>query len=199
MRFKIGSYPDSPDFMPAPDWRLLPRLGAVGFGVRAVLVYVVLRMLLSSAWAAAGRPVDPYPVGSWGLGLLLVAIICVHELIHAVATPGWGRSDRCVLGFHTRFVMPYVYYTGALSPGRYALVGLSPFFVITCLPVLAGCAGVKIPALIVAASWWNALLSTLDLMFACRVWLHVPRGAIMRGKGGDVYWQDKRPEAPGTT
>jgi hypothetical protein len=198
MRLRFGPVPDDVGF--APEHGGWTRLKEPSFGwmlVAALPVSIVLVAGMSLAWGAVARvrgisgesTVVVSPVGVV-LSLLAVgALILAHELAHAVALPSGGLTEATTLGFWPRTATPYVSYEGELSRNRQIVVGLTPFLVLSVVPIAIGLCFSIAPLWLVALSAVNAFGASGDLIGAGLIALQVPASGIVRNKGLDTWWR----------
>jgi hypothetical protein len=74
----------------------------------------------------------------WTTLLIVVFATPLHELVHALATLGWGCSDQTVIGLQRSqgLLLPYMYDDGSQPLMRMLLTGLAPLLILTALPAL---------------------------------------------------------------
>ncbi len=195
MRFHLGPIPD--EFVPDSSWRPIREPGPV------LLQFLALPIGLGGAWGVAfcwqrlGVPALHLP-GSQEI-LLAIAVflslpvlIVVHELLHAVVHPGFGRSPATVLGAWPRRLLFYAHYSGPLTRERFLLVFATPFLGITALPLAFASVGGIPPYWTLAAAWfstWNALFACGDCFGFALILCQVPRGASVQNQGWRTYWK----------
>ena len=195
MRFVLGPIPEDTGFRPLEaGWRKHKELGAVlllSLSVpMAFLVGLSLLWLYKSCVRPSGLPIDT------DLMLLTFALLLLpHEAVHAVATPGWGRSNRTVLGFWTKRALPYAAYLGEWTRGQALWCLLAPFAVLSVVPLsVILVAGYDNPALFQFFAV-NAVASSGDFLQVPMLLLGIPRGATLRNKGWQTYWRETQPSA----
>jgi hypothetical protein len=124
------------------------------------------------------------------LSLLAVgALILAHELAHAAALPAGGLTAATTLGFWPKTATPYVCYEGELSRTRQIVVGISPFLILSVVPIIVGLCFSVAPFWLVALSAVNAFGASGDLIGAGLIALQVPASGIVRNKGLDTWWR----------
>lgn len=200
MRFHVGPVPDDPDFRPdGPDWR---KIREPSFGVLMLLALptsVLLAAGMLAAWAAVAGVSSESSQVVIGLGTMvflvaaIVALVAVHELTHAFALPKCGLTSATVAGFWPQKLTPYVSHEGELSRGRYIAVGLSPFVLLSLVPLFVGALFAWAPTWLVALSTLNAFAASGDLIGGALLAYQTPRGAVVRSKGLETWWRASDP------
>jgi hypothetical protein len=190
MRFHLGAIPESPNFTAHGYWQALReptpwvmQLVAlpIGVGSAAVVAYLWLVLTPLPATALIGTPLT--------LLLSLVALVPVHEFIHACMHPMAGRSSRSILGFWPSRALFYVHYDGELSRNRFVVIMLMPFLVITFVPLLVGGATRTAPSWLAVVSFFNALLASGDIFGVAMVLFQIPPSATVRNQGWRTHWR----------
>ena len=196
MRLHLGPIPEDATFHPEQGpWR---RLREPSFGVLmliASLVGVLVVFAMVRAWGALARLHETTEIALVTLSpvtLLLSlgalgALIAVHEILHALALPGLGRTPATIVGFWPEKITPYVTYEGELSRHRFIGVGLTPFVALSAMPLLMGVI-VWMPAWVIILSTINGFASSADLINAVLLLVQTPRSAIVRNKGLETWW-----------
>lgn len=211
MRFVIGPPPDSPDFAPERDgWKRvrlpspgqlmvvgsalgIPLGGLMIWGWRSVSAHPPdLRFQLPGlGWAAA----IVAPILLLLIGLLLFGgLIVVHELLHALASPGLGLSSKTILGIWPSRMMPYADYQGAIPCWRCHVVALAPFVLLSLLPWAVSFAIGQASIFWFAVSLLNALVCGGDVLMGLAIAAQVPLDAMVRNKGWQAWWLPRRGE-----
>lgn len=194
MRFRLGTMPESPEFLPEADgWRLAREPSPPVTLLCALPISAVLLLGLGIAWSGVARLAGVS--GEMRFGLLTVAgvflvIVPLHELVHAVCHPGRGGAAASVLGFWPRLFVPYAYYDDEMSRNRFLLVMVAPFLVLSPAPLLVTAVFAVTPAFLVTLSAVNALGSSVDLLGFALLGLQAPSSARVRNKGPRTWWRD---------
>lgn len=114
------------------------------------------------------------------LALPLAVYFLAHELVHVLAAPSFGLTDRSVIGLWPAGGVAYSHYDGEMSRGRWLAVLLMPFLALSVLPLgVAAVSGWNSPYL-AALSLVNAVGSYVDLYNAGYILFKVPAGACVR-------------------
>ncbi len=126
MRFHIGTVPETPDFQPDGRWKPLCEPTPWVLQLLALPIGVVACVSIGWLWILL-TPLHELPLDSPVMALgILVAIVPVHELIHAAVHPQLGRTNDSVLGFWPSRLMFYAHYIGAVSRNRFIAIALMP-------------------------------------------------------------------------
>ncbi|MCM8750346.1 DUF3267 domain-containing protein [Thermomicrobiaceae bacterium CFH 74404] len=193
MRWHVGPPPRDELFDPAPPWRRLrePRQIAVSImlslplGLLAALAILVL----GAALAPQRQTVLVFSVRFLPFVAFVLAVVAVHELLHAVTFPGSLRSPHVVLGFWPRALLFYAHYSGELSRERFLLTLICPFAVMSAASLLLSTIDPAHQGLWLSAGAFNAFASSMDLFGFVLIAIQVPRGARLRNQGSVTYWK----------
>ena len=139
MRFHVGAIPID-DFEPDDSWQSLREPGPLLMQLFALPIAVVLLLVFGVFWKDY-LAIEPLEIPSeytvlFGLATIasLPLLVVVHELLHAVAHPGYGRQSATIIGAWPQKMLFYAHYCGELSRNRFLLVFAMPFVVISLLP-----------------------------------------------------------------
>ena len=197
MIFKLGPLPESPEFTPDGNWILLREPSLLGFQVRAIPIAIVTTALLAVFWIiltpikhVVGTLTFPLPISKFIVCLL--GVVIVHELIHASVHPKIGISENTVIGFWPLRMFIYTIYVGELTRNRCVAILITPFTVISVIPLIFA-------TIVQMTSFWVAYISILNGLLACGDILaaimtirYFPNGAIIRTKGWLTYWKPRK-------
>ncbi|HKW30603.1 MAG TPA: DUF3267 domain-containing protein [Verrucomicrobiae bacterium] len=205
MRLHLGAVPISPDFVPDSRWKPLRECSPARMHFIALPLGTVVVVLLAWFWfvftplRAVPSKFSPIflvhsyldlPVSSF---LLFVAgvfgLLIIHELLHAVLNPLAGCSHKTVLGFWPSLLLFYNYYDGELSRNRFIAIALTPFIVLSLVPLTVATCGQFMSGWAAIMSCINALGSSADMLGAGMLLFQVPRAAVVRNKGWKSYWR----------
>jgi hypothetical protein len=197
MIFKFGPFPDAPEFTPDDSWILLSEPSPWGFQLRAIPIAVITTAILASLWIVL-TPVwhviatmtFPLPISKFIA--CLVGVLVTHEIIHTLAHPKVGISDKTLIGFWPSRMFVYAMYVGELSRSRCLTILIMPFFIISIIPLVFA-------AITQLTSFWIAYISILNGLLACGDILAVsmtirllPNDAIIRTKGWSTFWKSRK-------
>ena len=188
MRFVFGPVPDDPAFEPEKSgWRSFREPDPVMLNLLALPVaFVLLGGLVVYIKAATVVPLKEVVLRVFPAFLIIIPL---HELLHALVTPRFGTTPQTYMGCWPARALFYAHYIGELSARRFFAVLLTPFIVITVIPLAV------ITALDVHAPWTAAMAlangvgAAGDLLGLFVMGAQVPRGSIVRNKGWRTYWR----------
>ncbi len=132
----------------------------------------------------------------WGAILVVLVIyIPLHELLHLLGQPEWGRSNRSVVIVWPARLRFGVYYDGCMSRRRWIAMRLIPLVVLSVLPAgLLALLGVQtlgieldigLQVLVIV----NALGSGGDVIAVLLVLKQVPPSGQLCFQAGRAYWR----------
>ena len=194
MRFINGPIPESQTFDPvATGWTLLQAPHSRRFVAVALLCtvpFVLAATLLFLHDAPALRAlfrIQPWSLGGFLLGLL--ALVPVHEFIHAFAYGRSLRSSHLIMGLWLERGIPYVLCDEPLPRRRVLLMVAAPFGVLTVLPLLI------VPVLsgplltcVLFFSLLHAALCVGDAATFLRLLRQTSPRARIHNQGWETYW-----------
>lgn len=166
---------------PAPSEKQVQSYGLMASFVGMFLVSIVLQR-------------EFVPDAFWLTFSILVFTMPIHEFIHAFSTPGWGLTNRTVIGLQTQkgLLMPYVYFDGEQPLWRFLLTGVAPTILLTLLPILL----VRFASLSHSCrvglgflSFFNMSISGGDLILFTWLSTHLHRRTYVRQNGWKLYWR----------
>lgn len=158
----------------------------------ALPIGVGLFLPVGALWIwATPLPTDFFDSPSFPILALpsLVALVAVHELIHAMVHPQGGKSDKTVVGFWPSRLLFYAAYDGELTRNRFIAILAMPTLVLTVLPLLL--------AIVTRQSHWLvAWLSSMNVLFACGdvfgillLAFQIPARTVCHNSGWRTYWR----------
>ena len=159
MRLHLGPIPDA--FTPDSSWRPIREPGPLVMQLFAIPIGIGMALLVGYCWQWL-RLSSSFHVSKGhavfflvGLVLSFPMLIVVHELLHAIVHPQFGRSRATILGaWPSRFLF-YAHYSGPLTRNRFLAVFAMPFLIITVLPLAVGAIGVLPPVVTPAAAGFS--------------------------------------------
>ena len=189
MRLIFGDPPAAPGPPAGAGWRRMPALGPKRIQNYGLLVSLGGMLLVGALLRGAIRPSSLWTT----IGLLLI-VLPLHELIHALATPGWGSSRHTILGVQRGkgLLLPYMTYTDSQPVGHMLLTGLAPLLLLSVLPVILILLAPLGPALradLGFLAFFNMAISGGDLVNFFLIFQQIPRGARVQGVGWALYWR----------
>lgn len=204
MKFRFGPPPETSDFTPDDSWQPLNEPGTktflwvvLPFGLFGVSALFILWFCLTDLTWNDFLYWFFYQSSVLSITSLTIGIIIVHELIHALFHPGYGLTSNTTFGLWLSKGSFYVHWHGEMSRNR-AIVGcVSPFLVLSVLPLLvclvpctrSFCLYDSTVAMLCYISLINTFFASADLMGARMFFLQIPKDGIIRNKGYYTYWQ----------
>lgn len=190
MRFRFGAIPESPDFEPERPWQALREPSPIVAQFVAFPIGCVVVIVLGILWVVL-TPSQILPENmSIGSFIASVAgITVVHELLHAAAHPGQGRSDSSVLGIWPKMMVFYAHYDGELSRNRFVVILITPFLVISVVPLMLSAVTQVGSAWAAYVSLLNAFLTCVDIFGTIVLWWQVPVASTLRNQQWYTYWK----------
>ena len=188
----------------AQGWRAIRSpAGRLGYGLAALVGLVLLGGLCSvlSLWSFAVGDRGGYATGgesatSWRAVLLvLVVYIPLHELLHLLGQPGWGRSNQSVVVLWPARLRFGVYYEGCMSRRRWLAMRLAPVIALSALPagllalIKLWPQNVELEIGLQVLMLVNALGSGGDVVAALLVLRQVPPTGQLCFRAGRAYWR----------
>ena len=202
MRFHIGAVPEDPSFQPeAEGWSSLDEPGPVAVQWIAIPIAVVVAIFLMACFNAAiprGIYQSKLVILSfqiWQPFLAIMLLVPLHEIIHAFCYPHYGATDQTLIGVWPQKILVYAFYQGAMTRARFIITMLTPFLVLSFLPVFSVALFRQPPlsgeflTFLIVASILNGIASSADILAAALVFWRLPRQAVIRTKGWKSYWK----------
>ncbi len=199
MRFMLGPMPENSQFDPkAEGWVAVREPGPIKIQLIAIPVVVSIALLFQLAFWLAGVDISPLSnIKNAPIALaIMLGIVPIHELLHLVCFPGFGLSEKSIVGFWPKMFIPYVHYDGILSKKRFMLIVSCPFVVLSITPLLSSFIKPDIAVVIVAVSYLNCLVCGVDLISIFLVVKQVPSDAVVRNNGLHSYWRKQYRKNP---
>jgi hypothetical protein len=207
MRFRYGAVPDDVNFQPEAEggWSGIRDLGPIALQLGAIPVAVLIVAVLFGL-LVVGLPRGVYPANQltlripfWQSVLIVVGLLPVHELLHALCTPGWGRSPNTVIGLWPSKFLLYAYYQGEMSRNRFLLTLLAPFSLLSLAPLAIIASFRTVPLSmdllvpLILLSLLNGIASSGDILGFGLVVTQIPASAIIRNKAWETFWRAAKP------
>ncbi|MSR57765.1 MAG: DUF3267 domain-containing protein [Planctomycetaceae bacterium] len=207
MRLHLGAPPLSPDFDPERDgWSKLREPSPLWLQHVALPVAIVTATVLGFAWSrltpmsssgfsmtvdGRGGAMPSWLVGILGMAVVagcFLALIAVHEFLHALAMPHYGLTRQTLIGVWPSRLLFYAAYLGPMPRNHFLWVFAVPFLVLSLVPLL-GCMLLRIgPAAVVVVSVINGACACGDLLGIAMIAWQVPRDALVRNQGWQTWW-----------
>lgn len=192
MRFKLGAIPKSDDFVPDESWKPLrepspsiTQLIVLPLGGVCFVLFVVLWLRLTDLNT---EQLNSDAFVFTGL-LLFIPLTAVHELIHALFHPQYGKSDRSIIGFWPAPLMFYAHYNGKLTHNRFLTILAMPMIVLTILQLLVALMTGHANGDVEGVSTWNSLFACVDMFGISLLCFQMPHNAICHNQDWKTYWR----------
>jgi hypothetical protein len=194
MRFHLGPIPKTEsDELPLGEWTplrhdfgpLVMQLFAWPIGGIAFVIVGWLWLHETSAMKHLGN--NPRLL-AFVLVVAMLALIPVHEFLHALIHPRFGMSRKTVLGAWPTHLLFYAHYDGPMSRERLATCTATPFLIMTVAPLLISIIAGHASIVIAFVSTVNALASGADIFAVGTLLWQVPRRTKIFNQGWRTYW-----------
>ena len=125
------------------------------------------------------------PMLLWGLLAMFVSIV-PHEIIHGLVMGG----EEMLIYFSPKNLMAFVLLQTPMTKARFFLTCIAPSFVLGWLPFIFAMMfpNLAISGFLTAMSFFGVLVGIGDLMKIFLAAVQVPKGGIIQGSGGYLYW-----------
>jgi hypothetical protein len=189
MKFKLGPLPENDDFNPSElGWRRLTEPGPILLQALAIPTAVVM-LVLAFFFYTIFIGEDEFRIDMTLVWWAIVILTPIHEFVHAISTPSWGMSDKTVVGFWPRKILPYTLYTDAWNRSRVIWFLIMPFVILSVLPATGMCFWKLDSPVLYHFILINAGLSSGDILQVPIFLFQVPRHAVIKNKGWNSYWR----------
>jgi hypothetical protein len=205
MRLQFGDSPKTEEMSPEEqNWQIIhsPRarptywLAALIGLALSIGLCVGLGLLSGVLGDRRGMATAGDSAMSWWVALsVLVVYIPLHELLHLLGQPEWGRSSRSVVVVWPARLRFGVYYEGCMSRRRWVGMRLAPLVMLSVLPAgllallqvhpLSVELEIGLQILMVV----NALGSGGDVIAVLLVLAQVPPSGQLCFRAGRAYWR----------
>lgn len=190
MRFCLGPIPTTHDFSPTEEgWHLIqtPNLLKLQF-LATPFIILSFVCITGLVWIFLPIQIDQFSLIDFMLTFVL--LIPIRIIIFMLFHPHQGRSSKSIVGFtFNQLMLVYIYYSGALPRGRAVLIFLSPFLILSIVPLsiasIFGIGWIGLAYVIVL----GGLMGSYDLFIALIILHNVPCQAIIRCQGLETYWK----------
>ena len=209
MRFRYGPIPEDDVFDPeAQGWSDLREPSPLIVNILAIPVAILLisatGYAISLAWPGGFQAImeevlEQSSINPFLVSLVIVLIsIPVHELVHLIIHPEFGRSNKSVFGLWLSRGMFYAHYEGAVTRNRFLSILAAPYLVLAWLPVIViAIFGTSVPieyvVILVLMALINCALPAGDMLGFFLLMSQVPSTACVKNKGWKSYWKQGVP------
>jgi len=126
---------------------------------------------------------------NFGVIILLILIIVLHEILHLLFIPNFIRSDKTYVGLI--WLGGFVVTEEELSKARYILITIAPFIIVSIIaPLILGAFGLLTTPLKLFVLL-NALASSVDMLSLLFIIKQVPNNSVLRQNGLKTYWIER--------
>lgn len=189
MKFSLGRIPEDATFSPEEGgWTPMKEPSPWLAQLLAVPIGGATAVALLFLWASSVARPRLEADWRWVIGWA-VAMVVLHEMIHAALHPRMGTSPHTTLGFWPSRLMFYAHYGHALSRNRFIAILLGPFVAISLVPLIVSIPAGSAPLGLALISVLNGLLSCADLLGVLLLLVQVPKNAAVRNKGWKTYYR----------
>jgi len=119
--------------------------------------------------------------------VVLVALMPIHEFVHACAYPGGPLGRRVAWGCH--WPGCWTAFDGDLTRERRVLAKLLPVIVLSLIPFAATFAMRSVPIWLVWLVLGNILIASVDLIFAAALVWQIPSKGVVRNSCDGTWWR----------
>lgn len=191
MRFRLGPPENSlsdEDFH-SGEWHQLRELPFWLFQLVALLAGALVSFAILILWLRFKPGLAPDPDTSWEVPVVVFAVLCAGTALQIAAHPGSGFTAKSVLGIWPRRFLPYTYFDGHISKGRYVFSLLLPAVALVGAPFL-------LASFRDGSSGWLAFISCIGALsfgagpfLALSAAIQMPARARVAGRGMQVFWR----------
>jgi hypothetical protein len=191
MKFVCGKVPENSDFDPAAEgWTAVREPSVWMYQIIAVPIGFSVAFLLWIFWSTFTSDIfDDELFLSSIIWLLYVAVIIVHELIHALFHPGYGITANTYFGFWPSKLIFYAHYHSTLSKRRFMTVLIAPFIFISVVPLVLCAFSQYNSSVLCIISLFNTLCASVDIFGFMLIYFSVPAGSVVQNKGWKTYYK----------
>jgi hypothetical protein len=209
MRFRYGPIPEDEVFDPeAQGWSGLREPSPLFVNVLAIPIAILLLAATGYAISLAFQGgflaimqevLEQSSMNPFLVSLVVVLIsMPVHELVHLIIHPEFGRSNRSIFGLWLSRGMFYAHYKGSISRNWFLSILAAPYLVLAWPPViLIALLGSFVPieyvVLLVMVALVNCVLPAGDVLGFFLLVSQVPSSACVKNQGWKSYWKQGVP------
>jgi hypothetical protein len=124
-----------------------------------------------------------------------IVLLVVHEGIHLLAHPGFGRAPDSIVGVWPSRGVFYAHYDGEITRNRFVLMVAAPFVLLSVAPVVLFWLVGEVYLWLAVVALVNGIASCFDLLVIGICVSQIPGRAVLRNRGWDTYWRPMSGEA----
>jgi hypothetical protein len=196
MRFRLGIFPESADFIPNSSWQIFEDEGQSKWmwQLKALPVSILNMDFIFLLWILLTPVLEmftniSFPLPFLGFLIGFIGVLILHELFHAALHPNIG-SSRTIIGFWPARILLYASYDGEITRNRYLVVLLIPLFVLSIAPIFVSALFQVLNIWVIYVTILNAFLSSGDVLAAINI-VKLPANSIIMNHGCKAYWREK--------
>ncbi len=180
-------------------WVPLQEPGSLAAAFLLSIPFMIINMLIATgainifstiSFEEFGFTPDSFTITiNFGVIILIILIIVIHELLHLLFIPNFIRSDKTYVGLI--WLGGFVVTEEVIAKSRYILITIAPFVIISIIaPLILGALGllttpVKLFVLL------NALASSVDMLNLLIIIKQVPGNSVLKQNGSKTYWKER--------
>jgi len=155
----------------------------------ALVAGAAIALALAWVWVRLGQSgfLTRGSTSSAPVVVVLVALMPIHEFVHACAYPGGPLGRRVAWGCH--WPGCWTAYDGVLTRDRRVLTKLLPVIVLSLIPFAATFAIRTVPLWLVWLVLGNILIASVDLFLAAALLWQIPRKGVVRDGCDGTWWR----------
>ncbi len=161
-------------------WTLQPLALVAGAAMASALGWVWVSSAQSGLLTLGSTERPPVIV-------VLVALMPLHEFVHACAYPGGPLGRRVAWGCH--WPGCWTAYDRDLTRERRVFTKLLPLIVLSLIPFVATFATRSVPLWLVWLVLGNILIASADLLLAAVLVWQIPREGVVRDSCDGTWWR----------
>lgn len=187
MKFIKSAYPSSENFNPTTDvWTKSKEPTQKVFFILAFII-LVFTILIMHKLRDFLSPSNSYTNILYDMIFFLV-LIPIHELLHALVFPEPLTSRNVIFGTLLEKGCFYAYYDGEMTKCRFLISIITPFTILTLIPLILVIFGV-FNSYLFEFSYINSLFCCGDIISFFIIIFTLPQKSIVRNKGWYTYYR----------
>jgi hypothetical protein len=149
-----------------------------------IILLYLFKVIIPFEFAILKELIDQFRLWSFPI---LILLLLTHELVHALTFPKRGFSDDTLITFAPIKGMALAFYKGELTRENFLLSLITPFFLLTILP-LVYCLYDFHP-LVFSLAIINSSFSSFDIFYFWVVARNSPQKSIFKNHGYKSYFR----------
>lgn len=193
MRFRVGpplnSLSDSE--LRTGKWTQLRVLPAWSLQLLSPLAGCLVTFFVLILWAMLRTNLSIDANATWQVPAIVVAVIGTGLLLQLASYPDRGLTKDSVLGIWLQRLTPYTYFSGHVSKKCHLASLLVPVTALVAFPFVVALLTRHASGWLAFSSCVGAFAYGINLFRAASFALRVPAGALIDGRGLDIYWRPR--------